>query len=325
MDKLRTRLIIFLKIVLSLGVLLFCITPFLPDGKFDYLKNESLLTLSEIPFLMLPFVLLFSIMNFGLETIKWKMAASFTEKISYKTAIKGVLSGVTISSVFPWRSGEFIGKVAYLQAENQIKGSYLSIYSSMTQFGMTLIFGLLSFLFSKEIFIQNSEDISKWTENLGVISFSFLFGLLLFLFVFRNKVIQLLHKYAGPRLRYYLRGAKLIPLGLTIRLLGLSFLRYVSFVIPYVLLLKVAGTTADVFVLMQGISIVFLIQTLIPGFILSDLPIKGLIHIAVFLPFVSEASAIGNAVFVVFIFNQILPAVSGLVLLLFDKNGFLKR
>jgi hypothetical protein len=56
---------------------------------------------------------------------------------------------------------------------------------------------------------------------------------------------------------------------------------------------------------------IFLIQSLIPGFLLSDLPVKGLFHLIIFSSQVALMWKVGNAVFLVFIFNQLVPAFAG--------------
>ncbi|MCK9480926.1 MAG: hypothetical protein M0R38_04080 [Bacteroidia bacterium] len=311
MEKLHTNLILLLKIIFACLILTVCVVPFLPNGRFTIFINQDLIKLVYIPWSVLPVVMLFSVLNFLLEALKWKKVGAVVEQFSFITAIKGVFAGIAFSNIFPWKTGEFIGKIAWLKEENRAKGAYLSVYSSMTQLFVTIVLGLLGLYFFS---VNGINEIEK--NRISLISMGLLLFLLLFLFVFRNRVLQMTGKVLGKRVGEYFQSMKSIPFTLTIQLLVLSFLRYVTFCAPYLILFKIFVPELSVFIAVTGVSLVFLLQSIVPGFLLSDLPVKGFIHIAIFSTVIAEAWIVGNAVLLVFIINQIIPSVIGAWILL---------
>ncbi|MCO6495596.1 MAG: flippase-like domain-containing protein [Bacteroidetes bacterium] len=315
--KLRTIFFVLLKLVFAACVVWVCILPFLPNEKFRLFLNDDVIRLDNISLPALLLIVLFSILNFVFESIKWQMIGGLVEEFSFKTALKGVLAGVAVSNILPWKTGEFIGKIAWLKAENKVKGSYFSVYGSMVQLFVTVLFGLIGFLFFKDFKINQYVTFKiVWT------AFAFLFILALFLIIFRNKVMRVLGKMFGNKYALYFSTAKEIRLSMTLKLFFLSVLRYLSFLIPYLILIKIGDSSLSFITIGGGIAMVFLIQSIVPGFLLSDLPVKGFIHISVFYSLVSNAWVVGNAVLIVFITNQIIPSLIGAILILLKRREF---
>lgn len=75
----------------------------------DRIKHDDLI------FYLLVVVILLVPANWSLEALKWKYAISKLENISFWKAIKGVLTGLTVSTVSPNRVGEFFGRLFYLE------------------------------------------------------------------------------------------------------------------------------------------------------------------------------------------------------------------
>ncbi len=314
-NKLRTTLFKLLKILIAVGVLLFCLIPFLPNNTLNPFASKDLVKYSEIPFECIPLIVLLSVFNFGLEALKWRLIGNLVEKFSIKTAIKAVLAGVAVSSVFPWRSGEFIARIAWLKEENRVKGAYFSIYSSMTQLFVTIALGFIGLL----LFANNSNS-TFFSFTVQITSILVMVILILFLLVFRNKVIQWIGLIvAGSALAKYFKELISIPMHLLLQLIGLSFLRYLAFLIPYIILIGIKEPALSPLLIAKGIAVVFLLQSIIPGFLLSDLPVKGYIHITIFASIIADTWVVGNAVVIVFIANQIVPALLGAVILLLKK------
>lgn len=290
------------------------IYPLLPNGYYASLAEQQIVDISQIPFWLLPTLFCLSVINYGIESLKWQIIAGLTEKISYKKAVKGVLAGAAFSNIFPWKTGEFIGKVSYLKAENKVKGTYLSVYSSMTQLFITLLMGIISIAFITQInflsHIKIAIPSSLYPFAIGASAL-----LLVFVMFLRNKLWKWVSSFFGPRLKYYAKSFTSIPLKTSVRLLVLSFIRYCFFVLPYIIVIHQTEAVLQIGVIALLISLGFLAQTPLPGIIWSDLAIKGFIHLSLFLPFITYNWSVGNAVLLVFIFNQIIPSVAGIILL----------
>src|SRR5688572_25018804 len=54
--------------------------------------------------------ILLMFVNWSIETIKWKLAVEKIQRISFFTAFRAVLSGVTFSVTTPNRVGEYFGR-----------------------------------------------------------------------------------------------------------------------------------------------------------------------------------------------------------------------
>lgn len=311
----------FLKLGLGLAVLFFVSKPLRNQSvAIETIQND----LFQLPIWSLFSLFLLSCLNYVIEAFKWKKAVAPIVDLSWGYALKSVLSGQASSAVVPWKTGEFLGRVAFLKAEDRVAGSYLSVYASMTQFVITLLAGTPAFLYYFPSWLSQSVPSNMVEEKLGWLLLGSS-GLLLFLFVFRNSLWRSLRKLSGPRNKYYMKKNWHISTRLTLQLLGLSLLRYCSFLIPYALILLVFNHSLD-FISFAGVmSLVFMIQSAFPGFIFTDLPVKGTLHLSLFSFFLPHLNGVGAAVLCVFVFNQALPAVVGLFLWMFDKKSYLKE
>jgi len=86
------------------------------------------------------------IANWSIETIKWKLAIQKIQRISFFTAFKAVLSGVSFSVTTPNRVGEYLGRVLYMEEGKRIKAISLTIAGSMSQLLITLLMGMVGLL-----------------------------------------------------------------------------------------------------------------------------------------------------------------------------------
>jgi hypothetical protein len=62
------------------------------------------------------------LVNWGLESLKWKYLIENFEPIDFSTAIKAVFSGVTLSVITPNQIGDFAGRVIHLEVMNKFRG-----------------------------------------------------------------------------------------------------------------------------------------------------------------------------------------------------------
>ncbi|HTQ28957.1 MAG TPA: lysylphosphatidylglycerol synthase domain-containing protein, partial [Puia sp.] len=91
-------------------------------------------------------VVLLMIFNWGLEAQKWRLALKTLQPISFGRALKAVLTGVTIGSFTPNRTGEYLGRVLYIEESKRLRAILLSVVCSMAQLLTTLAMGIPSAL-----------------------------------------------------------------------------------------------------------------------------------------------------------------------------------
>ena len=66
-------------------------------------------------------LLLFVFVNWGIEARKWQLLMKAVQPMSFITAFKSVLCGVTLSLNTPNRMGEYGGRILFVKEGNRIK------------------------------------------------------------------------------------------------------------------------------------------------------------------------------------------------------------
>src|SRR5262245_35141194 len=93
------------------------------DEKWDLIRHS--LESPKVFNLIGVFVLM--IVNWGVESIKWKLAIQRIQKVSFFTSFKAILSGTSFSVTTPNRVGEYLGRVLYMEEGNRLKAIALTI------------------------------------------------------------------------------------------------------------------------------------------------------------------------------------------------------
>ena len=110
-----------------------------------------------------------------------------------------------------------------------------------------------------------------------------------------------------------------------IRILFLSFLRYLVFIIQYIFVFRLFEVNVTADTIATVMSVVFLAMAVIPSIALIEVWLRGEISLKIMGLFSANALGIGFTSVTVWFINLILPAVVGSLLLLnlrlFRKNG----
>lgn len=278
--------------------------------KFFKNPNVSLETLTEaltrLNWYWYLVLAIFSLLNWGVETRKWQYLVCKLELQSFKTAFKSVLSGVAVSQLLPYRTGEYLGRLAYVKDTNKVQAGILSVAGSFSQLLITLVFGSIAFFVIQPFKVPLSFILSLLALLLLVIAgYRYLPN---FRFVRQSKLISALKE-----------ALQLLKRGDVVRLLAFSCLRYALFVLPYALMIQVFPftTQSSLWYAMLAVSCIFLLQTVSPNFILTDLAIR------VSVPALVLRGTLDNAYgmeyvpgMIIYIFNLVIPMCLGAVVLL---------
>lgn len=289
--------------------------------------HESIALIKAAPFGAQAFkfwsVIFLVFVNWGLEARKWQLLVKPIQRMSFLTAYKSVLSGVTLSINTPNRIGEYGGRILYINDGSRIKAISLSIAGSISQLIITLILGCggLAYLLLFQL-EKNSQIMGLSYYWLEVMLFlSFVAAALLILFFFRLKwltklieKIPLMYKYIQ-----YINVLEDFNPKLLLRLLSLSFFRYLTFVLQYILLLQVL----EVNILWNEgfwiISILFLVLAIVPSFAIADLGIRGKFSIELLSIYSANTVGIIGTTFGIWFINLFIPAFLGSLLILSIK------
>ena len=263
-------------------------------------------------------VILFVFVNWGLEARKWQLLLKVLQPVSFITAFKSVLCGVTFSLNTPNRMGEFAGRILFVADGKRIKAITLSIAGGMAQLIITMLmgcFGLIYLLVNADTPVALMGITSFWLQLF--LWGSILATLVFTLFFFRlGWLIRLIEKlpYSG-RILKYLNVLETFDAKILLRLLSISFFRYIVFVLQYIFMLQLLQVEQNVWTGLWIITVMFWILTIIPSFAIAELGIRGTVAKALF-SYSTNTLGILTATFGIWFVNLFIPALIGSLLIL---------
>ncbi|MBS1565264.1 MAG: flippase-like domain-containing protein [Bacteroidetes bacterium] len=259
--------------------------------------------------------------NWGLEARKWQVLLKTLEKLSWFTSFKAILSGVAFSINTPNRVGEYGGRIVYVQDGHRWKAVALTIIGSMSQLLVTLLFGLggLLFLLGNPVTGTMVAGYAVWIKALfyGSVVVAICLGLLYFRL---GWMLQWVERIPGTgRFMKYLAVIETLPVRFLLRVLLLSGVRYIVFVIQYILLLQLFGVEAGTWQAFWLISVLYVVLAVTPTITLAELGIRGQVSLVLFGMVSTNSLGIEMAATAVWAINLVLPAFAGSLLFLSIK------
>lgn len=265
--------------------------------------------------LILVFVLM--LINWSLEALKWKFSVQPVQPVSFYTSLKAIFSGVAFSLITPNRTGEYIGRVLYMNEGNRLRVISLSILCSLSQLIITIFFGLLGLAILKPDIV--TSGLSGWPTWINIVlaggSFVLLF---LTVFYFRvNWLAKLIDKLPGiKKYNWLIRELEKTDTTLLTRLLSISLLRYIVFTIQYYLLFDFFGIELSWWQGFWATALVFFIMAITPTIALFEIVQKVYFTEQIFGLFTKNMVGIGVVTTTVWFINLVTPALIGSLLIL---------
>lgn len=266
---------------------------------------------------LLLLVVLLMLFNWGLEAAKWKMAINRVQKISFFHSMKAVFSGVSFAITTPNRTGEYIGRMFYMQEGNRLKVISLTILCSISQLIITLVIGLISLWVLEDKLV--SSGISGWSAWIRMILTGGLVVLvLLTVFYFRlNHLVSWIDRRSWFKKHSWLiNELGKIHATILFRLLSLSFLRYLIFIFQYLLVLQLFGVEISWWQGCWSMALVFLIMSAIPNIALFEIVQKVFVAEKILGLFTINTLGIGLATTTIWIINLLIPAAAGSLMII---------
>lgn len=265
-------------------------------------------------------VVLLMFVNWGIEARKWQVLIQHVQKFSLFRSFKSVLSGCSVTMLTPNRVGEYGGRILYVEDGNRIKAISLTIVGSISQLLITMIMGCLG-LFFLRYFSHNSSNALNvlpdfWGDVLIYLSVSVTVLILLF-YIRLGWLVRTMEKV--PALHKVVRHIRVLDEFSDIqllRILSLSFVRYLVFVIQYVLLLHVLHVEIGFLLCFWLITVFYLVLAVAPtaGFI--ELPVRVGACWAIMKLFTTNELGVSTAALGIWIINLVVPAIIGALLIL---------
>ena len=291
------------------------------DYRNAFLVFGNILYIENIILFLIPLFLLM-LLNWGIEAVKWEILVSKFEKIKIWESFNAILAGTTISSVFPNRAGEFIGRVFILKTENRIKGSLVTFIGNISQLLTTIIFGLAAFFLFSLLFVSEFKNAGFFTYSaILLLIFAIIFAMLYFYFNISalQKISKRIFKTKWKKLSNYLEVFGEYNSGELRKILFLSLIRYLVFSFQFYLCFVLFGINLNIFEGLLIIAFIYLLITAIPTVALSEIGVRGSVSLFVFsLYFAARGKniddykiAIVAASALIWIINLIIPAIFG--------------
>lgn len=261
--------------------------------------------------------------NWALETYKWYVLVNKFQPISFAKSFESVLSGLSFAMNTPNRIGEYGGRILYLQPAFRLRGIALTVFCSVSQLLITLIFGCISLLVLKEP-LQQAHFAGTGFSTLvfqlftyGVLLAAIITGLFYFRMPWLVSIMQRFPKVKEKfSFAFVLEHLTAVTNG---KILFYSLLRFIVFAMQYVLMWKALQTEMDGWQGFWCISLVFLIMAIVPGFAIAEIGIRGKVALAIAGLFTTNALAVLAGTVTMWLLNLALPALVGSLFLLTIK------
>lgn len=257
----------------------------------------------------------FMILNWSIESFKWKILLGHIIKMPFVQAFQSVVAGVAFTMITPNRMGEFIGRVFYVPDGNRIRAAALTLVGSASQLVVTLSSGAIGLFVLRSYLSAHSSDLHGlsilWLN--GLFAGTVLTLCIILLFYFRIswliKIIDKIPQFANYV--YYIQPLEEVGTRELAKILLLSALRYVVFVVQYWLIFKLFNVELLTWQLISLVSVLFLVLAVVPTIALAELGIRSKASIALFSIFSTNTLGILMATGAIWVINIIFPAIAG--------------
>lgn len=245
-------------------------------------------------------------LNWTFEIFKWKALYGKVNQISFADAAKGVLSGCTISAWMPNRTGDYLGRILFIPGNHYGKAIVSSVFGNMTQLLVTVLggFGGLFYYF----FYTQGAQFPLWTAIFPLV----ILMVLIFFCAFPARVVGLLpERIMGYSTRKYVGVLAHFSLSDRLYVTGMSMSRYIVFSLQYVLLLWAFQVDITIGAALAMVSLVFLVQSVIPSFALTEAGVRGAASIYFIGLLAANEPGILMASYTLWALNLVIPASAG--------------
>jgi len=291
-----------------------------PDLKTSWIKIKQSLQSTEIWDLAI--VIFLMIINWSIEALKWKISIQKVQPVSFSRSFSAILSGVSFSVSTPNRIGEYLGRVLYIEEGNRLRVISLTIVSSISQLIITLFAGSVGLFFIRKNIETGNTMQGLDSFWLQVLQYGVIIVLLILTGIYfrLSLLINLLDKLRNNnRYSWLVSSLKDIDATLLLKLLSLSAIRYVVFVVQYFLLFRLFEVNAGWWECFWAVSVVFLVLAIIPTFAIAELGLRGNVSLKLIGLFSTNSLGISLTTATIWIINLVLPAIAGSLLILSVK------
>jgi uncharacterized protein (TIRG00374 family) len=272
-----------------------------------FLNDIKNIAINDVNYFYLIVTICLLFLNWGLEAIKWKYTIRNTEIITFIKAFKSTFTGISLGFLTPNRIGEIPARALLLNRSIFKEITIKTGVSSFSQMLITLLFGLVGFIFTFQDF-NNIMNPFIWIVILILVFF-----ILLLIYFKTSKVEYLFNKVSFIKKKKYFQGLSDFSSKELLIILLLSLFRYIVFSFQYFLVLLAFGISINGVNEILLIPVCFLIASLIPTILISEIGVRGSVALFVFGTISDMDVQIILASIVLWIINVAIPALLGLL------------
>ena len=237
-------------------------------------------------------------LNWFIEWLKWKTIVA-SKNISLRVRWHSFLSGMVSGVITPAYAGNFIGRMFYFDKKDRKEVILNTLVSNGAQFIISIVMGLIAFT------ILYSNTGSSIEILIGVFILTSSFGL----YFFGDKLLSNI-----PFKIFKELDLVLVSKTFRAKLLGLSLLRYLTFIVQFFIALIAFEALFDLTYFLW-IALMFGAITAAPSLFLGKIIVRETIALSVLSMAGIAGSVILLAAFSTWMINQILPVIIATLLL----------
>jgi len=221
-------------------------------------------------FQLIPFTVCFLLvpLNWYFEWLKWELLLNSTNEQNNRNRFTAFVSGIVSSFLTPAFSGNFLGRIIYFEANKRWKLTVYSMVSNFSQFTVSMFFGAIAgiiLLYQKESYFSE-------------LSFGFFIG---------STITSLLIYFFGETLASPVKIQRVQSMILLVKkgpsrlkIIGLSLLRYLVFVLQFSLALSAFGVHFERINILW-IALVYMAVTLTPSLFFGKIVMRESIAVSI--------------------------------------------
>lgn len=288
-----------------------------PDLHNSWLQIKQSVTMPSLWVAML-----LIIANWGIEARKWQWLLSPLERMPFAIAFKSILVGCSITMLTPNRVGEYGGRILYVSPHNRLAAIPLTILGSMSQLFITAIMGTAGLLYFKIINqpIQFFSFLPNYTANIFLLISSSLAIILLLLYLRIGNLVKYLQQINFLKtFVVHLLTLNTFSRKELLRILFLSFFRYLVFILQFILLLYTMQVHIPIVPCFALLTLFYLVMALAPTIGFMELPIRAAASLQLLQAYSNNVVGIQVAALGIWLINLVIPAIVGSLLLLSIK------
>ena len=261
--------------------------------------------------------------NWGIESKKWQILINHLQHFSFWLAIKSVLCGCSITMLTPNRIGEYGGRILHVEEKHRIKAISLSLVGSISQLLVTMVMGCIGLLYLRYLSPNKNGDLGVLPEFWGdiLIYVSICLTIIILLFYLRlGWLVRMMERL--PTLQNVVKHIKVLDEfnnNKLVQILSLSFIRYLVFVMQYVLILQAMQIETSIWLSFWLMTAFYLVMAVAPSIGFIELPLRVSASWIIFKFYTTNELGVGTASLAIWIVNLVIPAIIGSLLILSIK------